>query len=150
MENPFPADHLAHTTATLLLARTDVPIHPKQPYDAEVTQAIRALHRGHHISDLVASALHLLNDDLDSAHVLCQAHEGTPTADYLHQIVHRREGDFGNARYWLHRTGTHPLHATFTDARQMIDLCQQSDTEAATKNRNEMWELLCWIVAQGA
>jgi hypothetical protein len=57
----------------------------------------------------VKAGLHLLNYDLDRCHDLAQDREGTSTFDYWHAILHRREGDFGNAKYWLTRTGPHPV-----------------------------------------
>lgn len=57
-----------------------------------------------------ALALALLwHDDLDGAHQLCQAHEGHPECDYVHALLHRREGDFANAKYWFHAVGSHPV-----------------------------------------
>ena len=34
------------------------------------------------------------------AHGIAQANEGHPFADWLHAILHRIEGDEGNADYW--------------------------------------------------
>ena len=56
--------------------------------------------------DLVAG-LWLYVDELDRAHAACQDLE-TPTGAYWHAIVHRREGDFSNARYWFSRSVNHP------------------------------------------
>ncbi len=39
------------------------------------------------------------------AHEIAQRHEGDPTADWLHAVVHMIEGDAGNARYWYRRCG---------------------------------------------
>lgn len=55
------------------------------------------------------AALHLWNDSLDAAHALVQDLP-TQTASVLHGIVHRREGDFGNAKYWFRRAGDHPAY----------------------------------------
>lgn len=55
------------------------------------------------------AALHLWNDDLDAAHELVQELH-SPTGSVLHGIVHRREGDYDNARYWFVRSGDHPAY----------------------------------------
>ncbi|MBI1319917.1 MAG: hypothetical protein GC168_13395 [Candidatus Hydrogenedens sp.] len=56
----------------------------------------------------VASALWLYVDELDLSHTLSQALH-SPTGSYLHGIMHRREGDFGNSLYWMSQTGSHPV-----------------------------------------
>jgi hypothetical protein len=53
------------------------------------------------------AALHLWNDSLDAAHELVE-HMDTPTGTALHGIMHRRERDFDNAKYWLRLAGDHP------------------------------------------
>lgn len=41
----------------------------------------------------------------DEAHEIAQRHEGDATADWLHAVLHKIEGDAGNARYWYRRCG---------------------------------------------
>jgi hypothetical protein len=41
--------------------------------------------------------------DWQAAHLVAQDHEGEPLANWLHAIVHRMEGDLGNAGYWYRR-----------------------------------------------
>jgi hypothetical protein len=50
----------------------------------------------------IESALHLLNNDLPSAHFLVRHAQSAPAYDcmYLHGILHRIEGDIDNARCW--------------------------------------------------
>jgi len=55
------------------------------------------------------AALHLWNDSLDRAHRLVEK-LGTPTGNWLHGMVHRREGDFDNANYWFRETAFHPAY----------------------------------------
>jgi len=43
--------------------------------------------------------------DWHGAHELVQQHEGEAHADWLHAVLHRMEGDLGNARYWYRRSG---------------------------------------------
>jgi len=40
----------------------------------------------------------------DEAHKIAQRHEGDATADWLHAVLHKIEGDGDNARYWYRRT----------------------------------------------
>lgn len=57
----------------------------------------------------------LLHGFLDEAHTICQdvpTHEGS----YWHGVMHRREGDYGNAQYWFRRAGELPVGATIASA----------------------------------
>lgn len=47
------------------------------------------------------------HDHLDEAHALVQDLPGGDAA-WVHGIVHRREPDYSNARYWFQRVGGHP------------------------------------------
>jgi len=175
IENPFAEGTEAYDIADRLLSRPGAPpLLPGKPFDAALADRIAGLARDGSVSDCVAAALHLLNDDLDRAHALSQAHEGEQTADYLHQIVHRREGDFGNARYWVAKTGRHPfyeeLYTQVTageaegvlaeplrrwgrwDGAQMVALCQaaagggENAADASRLAWREMQGLLAWCV----
>ena len=44
-------------------------------------------------------------EEFETAHQICQEHEGTPTFDWIHALVHRIEGDDANAAYWYRRAG---------------------------------------------
>jgi len=39
----------------------------------------------------------------DEAHKITQSHEGNATADWLHAVLHKIEGDADNSRYWYRR-----------------------------------------------
>jgi hypothetical protein len=70
-----------------------------------------------HDRDMAAAccaALWLYHDFLDESHTISQAIH-TPTGSYWHGIMHRREGDFDNARYWFRRVGRHPVFAELAE-----------------------------------
>jgi len=54
--------------------------------------------------DLIRVVELALAGDWDEAHRLAQRHEGDATADWLHAVLHKIEGDGDNARYWYRRT----------------------------------------------
>lgn len=59
----------------------------------------------------VVSGLWLWHDFLDISHTISQSIE-TPSGSFWHAIMHRREGDFSNAKYWYRRVGMHPALKT--------------------------------------
>ena len=54
------------------------------------------------------AALWLRHDFLPESHRLSQK-IGSLEGSYWHGIMHRRVGDFGNAKYWFRRVGEHPV-----------------------------------------
>lgn len=63
-------------------------------------------------ADALLAGLWLWHDWLDESHTLSQGISSN-TGSFWHAIMHRREGDFSNARYWYARCGGHPAHARF-------------------------------------
>ncbi len=54
------------------------------------------------------AGLWLLHGYLDQSHRISQQ-VGSPTGSYWHGIMHRREGDYGNSKYWFRQTGDHQV-----------------------------------------
>jgi hypothetical protein len=54
------------------------------------------------------AGLWLYHDFLDESHSISQE-IATPTGSFWHGIMHRREPDPSNAKYWFHRVGDHPV-----------------------------------------
>ena len=46
-----------------------------------------------------------LGGDWEAAHAVVQRDEADPTAAWIHAVLHKIEGDAGNARYWYRRAG---------------------------------------------
>ncbi len=63
------------------------------------------------------AALWLKYDFLEESHAISQEIE-SPTGSYWHGVMHRREPDYGNAKYWFRRVGRHPIFDALWSAAQ--------------------------------
>jgi hypothetical protein len=68
---------------------------PRQPVDAEMGACCVA-------------AVWLVHDYLDESHEISQKID-TPSGSFWHGILHRREGDYSNAKYWFRHVGRHEV-----------------------------------------
>jgi hypothetical protein len=62
--------------------------------------------------------------DWEAAHDIAQRHEGDATADWLHAVLHKIEGDDGNSRYWYRRTAH--SYEEFSDANAELSAIRAS------------------------
>lgn len=60
------------------------------------------------MASLCRAGLLMIAGDWDGSHRIVQELD-SPEARYWHGILHRREPDFSNARYWFRRVPTHPI-----------------------------------------
>jgi len=89
--------------------------------------------------DLIVSAALLWHDHLDASHTVSQ---DLPSASgsFLHGIMHRREPDYSNAKYWFHRTGAHPV---FPDIAQRVSTFLDEVAEPELRDQlisNDKWD----------
>lgn len=72
-----------------------------------------------HDASALKAALWLLFDFMAESHEFSQA-LATPSGSYWHGILHRREPDAFNAKYWMARVGEHPIFPELlNDAREL-------------------------------
>jgi hypothetical protein len=65
------------------------------------------------------AGLWLYFDCFDESHQLADSCENSD-GYFWHGIVHRREGDSGNAAYWFRKTGAHPVYSPLAAKAAMI------------------------------
>jgi hypothetical protein len=90
------------------------------------------------------AGLWLRFDFLDESHHVSQSID-TSTGSFWHAIMHRREADFANAKYWFRRAGQHPVYARLAEsARRLVaDAKPGADTEFLA--RQEAWDPLRFV-----
>jgi len=57
------------------------------------------------LSPLLLALWHAGRDEWALAHDIAQQYEDEPLHNWLHALLHRQEGDPGNAAYWYQRAG---------------------------------------------
>lgn len=109
------------------------PTHPRSLITDLQTISLEDL-LGTNVSDrlmaqAVRAGLLLVAEAWDEAHEVAQELD-TVEGSYWHGIVHRREPDAGNAKYWFRRVGTHPVFARLgeRDSRLPPSVKQVFDT----------------------
>ena len=55
--------------------------------------------------DLVPAIDLALDDQWDAAHETAQRYEADATAQWIHAVLHKIEGDLSNSRYWYRHAG---------------------------------------------
>jgi hypothetical protein len=72
------------------------------------------------MADACRAGLWLYHDYFDESHTISQEIE-TPSGSYWHGVLHRREPDFANAKYWFRRVGKHPIFEALRIAAEQLD-----------------------------
>ena len=113
------------------------PLAPSEEWDSQLTNRIsdlslETLFDGESVEDstmgdAVQSGLLLWNDALDASHTISQNIESR-TGSYWHGIMHRREPDYSNAKYWFRRVGVHSIFPVLRE--RALTLLQSGSTES--------------------
>ena len=91
------------------------------------------------MAEACLAGLHLMYDGFEQSHAVSQEID-TPSGSYWHGILHRREGDFGNAKYWFRRVGNHPIFVPLALAARELAANEPSDSAATSLVEQEHWD----------
>jgi hypothetical protein len=83
----------------------------------------------HDMAQACLAGLWLYHDFLEESHAISQEIH-TPSGSFWHGILHRREGDYDNAKYWFRRVGNHPV---YTPLRQFAAEAAAGESDADTR-----------------
>tara|TARA_B100000686_G_scaffold298531_1_gene331630 strand:- start:484 stop:1008 length:525 start_codon:yes stop_codon:yes gene_type:complete len=96
----------------------------------QIEQALKSLDATPQANQLLSSAALLWHDHLDPSHTISQdIHDAD--GSLLHGIMHRREPDYPNAKYWFNRTGPHSVF------EGLPERCQSFLTETSLRGLAE-------------
>jgi hypothetical protein len=147
-----PADY-GPVVARLLEPRRLAELGPGSPH-VEAYEALKQLTNasvfgGRLVSDLsMASAclagLWLYHDYLDESHRISQEIH-TATGSFWHAIMHRREGDYSNSKYWFRQVGRHPVYPRLQRAAAQLSTEAKPDLTSGLFAGHDEWDAEAFI-----
>lgn len=90
------------------------------------------------------SALWLRHDFLDESHRISQDLEN-PTGSFWHGIMHRREPDFHNSKYWFRRVGRHPIFEALNAAAGELAAETEAGPAAEFLRQQTSWDAIKFV-----
>jgi len=115
LNTPEPADLGPHPRSGTLSVRE---------VNARLDETFRNGNLPANSQQLIRSAVLLWHDHLDASHTISQDLHSSD-GSFLHGIMHRREPDYGNAKYWFHRVGSNASYPEI--AKRVGALLDQKD-----------------------
>jgi hypothetical protein len=90
------------------------------------------------------AGLWLRGDFLDESHRISQDLEN-PTGSYWHGIMHRREPDYDNSKYWFRRVGAHPVFGALAPVARKLAAGAAAGQGAVYVSAGEDWDPLRFV-----
>jgi len=149
----FDSARYGPTLADLLQAPDLMPLGPGVPDEAARTR-LQALTpeqafapkpiRDRDMAACCLAGLWLLHNHLHESHTISQSID-TPSGSYWHGLLHRREPDFTNAKYWFRRVGSHPVFGPLAGTAAGVAVTSGLDGPAGFLTRQASWDPFAFI-----
>jgi hypothetical protein len=94
--------------------------------------------------ELLRGAALLWHDHHQAAHEIAQA-DSSREGSLLHAILHRREPDAGNAKYWYHRVGRHATFPRIARRIGALPLTPEQRSQAARWTPDGAWDPFAFV-----
>jgi hypothetical protein len=91
------------------------------------------------MAECCLAGLWLYHDYFDESHRISQDIPSA-TGSYWHSILHRREPDGWNSKYWLDRTGRHPVFPELQDAARGLAAWEAPRPETRFLVEQAQWD----------
>jgi hypothetical protein len=89
-------------------------VQPQSALEAKLAEVLSQANISKENRELIRALILLWHDHLDAAHILAQDID-TGDGAFVHGIMHRREPDYSNAKYWFRRVGDHAAFPQLAD-----------------------------------
>ncbi|MDW8307920.1 MAG: hypothetical protein RMK20_00950 [Verrucomicrobiales bacterium] len=121
-------------------------VHSQARVEALVNERLGALPLPGQTRRAIEALVLLWHDHLDAAHRIAQALE-TRDGRFVHAIMHRREPDYWNSKYWWRRVGVHPCFAEL--ARRSSEFLHAEDDSALARQiiPGGQWDAFAFVDA---
>ncbi len=86
----------------------------------------------------------LLHNRLEASHKISQDIEN-PTGSYWHGLMHRREPDFSNSKYWFRQFKKHPVWIDLCPSAKELAKEHRSDAAIDFLQKQEVWDPFAFI-----
>lgn len=86
----------------------------------------------------------LVHDHLDESHQFSQAID-TTSGSFWHAILHRREGDFSNAKYWFRHVGQHSVFDSLGQRAAELAAVRGAETAIKKLITNGAWDPFAFV-----